>query len=96
MSESSDFLLRVGEGTEPHNEDNMIHINEKLIVRGETYAESATTIYSDIMENYQNRDYITSCRTTQQIKSMSCIDQIPGEAKVLLSANSVDCIQLRF
>ena len=60
VSEFSDFLLRVGEGTEPHNEDDMVHINEEFIVRGETFAYLATTIYSDIKENYQNRDYITS------------------------------------
>ena len=60
VGEFSDFLLRVGEGTEPQNEDNMVHINEKFIVRGETSADLATAIYSDIKENYQNRDYITS------------------------------------
>ena len=60
VSEFSDFLLGVGEGTEPHNEDNMVHINEKFIVRGETFADLATTIHYDIKENYQNRDYITS------------------------------------
>ena len=60
VSEFSDFLLRVGEGTEPHNEENMVHINEKFLVRGETFADLVTAIYSDIKENYQNRDYITS------------------------------------
>ena len=99
VSEFSDFLLRVGEGTEPHNEDNMIHVDEKFIVRGETFADLATTIYSDIKENYQNRDYITSrimmCPkndTTDQINEF-VINQIPGEAKVLLSADSVDSNQ---
>ena len=48
VTEFSDFLLRVGEGTKPHSEDNMIHINEKFKVRGETFADLATTIYSYI------------------------------------------------
>ena len=94
MSEFSDFLLRVGEGTEPHSEDNMVHINEKFIVRGETFADLATTIYSCFKENYQNRDYITShimmCPkndTTDQINEF-VMNQIPGEAKILLSADS--------
>ena len=99
MSEFSDFLLRVGEGTEPHNEENMVHINEKFLVRGETFADLATAIYSDIKENYQNRDYITSrimmCPkndTTDQINEF-VMNQIPGEAKILLSADSVDSNQ---
>ena len=32
MSEFSDFLLRVGEGTEYHNEVKMVHIDEKSIL----------------------------------------------------------------
>ena len=99
VSEFSDFLLRVGEGTEPQNEEDMVHINEKFIVNGETFADLATTIYSDIKENYQNRDYITSrimmCPkndTTDQINEF-VMNQIPGEAEVLLSADSVDSNQ---
>ena len=95
VSEFSDFLLRVGEGTEAHNEDNMVHIDEKFIVRGETFADFATTIYSDIKENYQNRDNITSRiknDTTDQIHQF-VMNQIPGEAKILLSADSVDSNQ---
>ena len=60
VNEFSNFLLRVGEGTESHNEDNMVHIDEKFIVRGETFAYLATTIHSDIKKNYQNCDYIAS------------------------------------
>ena len=60
VSEFYDFLLRVGEGTEPQNEDNMVHINERFMVRCETFSDLATTIYSEIKENYQNPDYITS------------------------------------
>ena len=77
----------------------MVHINEKFLVRGETFADLATTIYYDIKENYQNRDYITSrimiCPkndTTDQINEF-VMNQIPGEAKILLSADSVDSNQ---
>ena len=110
MSEFSKFLLRVGEareGTEPQNEDKRVHIDERFIVRGETFIDLATTFYSENKENYQNCDYITSrimmCPkndTTDQINEFE-MDQILDEAKILLSADSVDsnqaaCIQLSF
>ena len=87
VSEFYDFLLRVGEGTEPQNEDNMVHINERFMVRGETLADLATTIYSEIKENYQNRDDIISCimmfpknDTTDQINEF-VMNQIPWRLK---------------
>ena len=56
---------------------------------------SAIPIYYDNKENYQNREYITSSimispknDTTDQIEFV--LNQILGEAKVLLSADSVD------
>ena len=36
VSNLSDLLLRVGEGTEPHDENNMIHLDHKYVVRGES------------------------------------------------------------
>ena len=91
VSEFSDFLLRVGEGTEPQNEDNMVHINEKFIVDGETFADLATTIYLILRKTSR----IMMCPkndTTDQINEF-VINQIPGEAKILLSADSVDSNQ---
>ncbi|KAI6661988.1 hypothetical protein LOD99_9658 [Oopsacas minuta] len=39
VSNFSDFLFRVEEGTEPENESNMIHLDAKYIVRGETIGD---------------------------------------------------------
>ena len=44
----SEFLLRVGEGTEPENDSNMIHFDAKYVVRGETIADLAANVYADI------------------------------------------------
>ena len=51
------FLLRVGEGTESENESNMIHLDSKYIVRGQTIADLADTIYADIKVKYDDGDY---------------------------------------
>ena len=92
----SELLLRVGEGTEPENESNMIHLDAKYVVRGENIANLAGNIYADIKEKYSDRDYITSHimmspknETTEQINEY-VMNQLPGEAHVLLSADSVD------
>ena len=68
----------------------MVHINEKFIVNGET------TIYSDIKENHQNLDIITSRTmmspkndTTDQVNEF-VMNHIPGEAKILLSTEFAD------
>ena len=95
MSNFSDLLLRVGEGTEPHDENNMVHLDHKYVV----YCRLATAIYSNIKEHFNDRDYITprivmspKNETTETINKY-VIDQLPGEAKVLLSADSVDTSQ---
>ena len=96
VSNFSDFLLRVGEGTEPENESNMIHLDSKYVVRGQTIADLADTIYTDIKVKYNDRDYITSHimmspknETTGHINDY-VMSQLPGEAHVLLSADSVE------
>ena len=60
VSEFSDFLLRVGEGIEPHDDNNIIHIDERFIVRGETIEDLSTTKYRDIKEKYNDRDYMNA------------------------------------
>ena len=55
----SEFLLRV-EGTEPENDSNMIHLDAKYVVRGETIADLAANVYANIKEKYNNGDYNTS------------------------------------
>ena len=59
VSNFSDLLLRVGEGNEPHDENNMIHLDHKYVVRGESIADLATAIYCNIKEHFNDRDYIT-------------------------------------
>ena len=93
VSEFSNLLLRVGEGTEPENESNMIHLDAKYVVRGENIANLASNISADIKEKYGDRDYITShimmspkSETAEQINE-SVMNQLPGEVHVLLSAD---------
>ena len=95
MSNFSDLLLRVEEGTEPHDENNMIHLDHKYVVRGEYIGDLATAIYGNIKEHFNDRDYITPRimmspkNETAETINKYVIDQSPGEAKVLLSADSV-------
>ena len=77
VCEFSEPHLRVGEGTEPHNEDNMVHINEKFIVRVETFADLATTI------TLISRKIVII--SLPGLSCALCVESISGEAKVLLS-----------
>ena len=52
----SELLLRVGEGIEPENESNMIHLDAKYVVHGENIANLAGNIYADIKEKYSDRE----------------------------------------
>ena len=99
VTEFSDFLLRVGEGIEPHDDNNMIHLDEKFVVRGETIEDLATTIYRDITDKYNDRDYINARimmspknETTEDINEY-VMNLLPGEAKEILSADYVDTNQ---
>ncbi|KAI6652921.1 hypothetical protein LOD99_3998 [Oopsacas minuta] len=56
LSRSKQFLR----GTEPVNESNMIHLDAKYVVCGETIGDLAANIIGDIKEKYNDRDYITS------------------------------------
>ena len=96
VSNFSDFLLRVGEGTEPVKESNMIYLDSKYVVRSQTIADLADTIYGDIKDKYNDRDYITSHimmspkkETTEHINDY-VMSQLPEEAHVLLSVDSVE------
>ena len=99
VSEFFDFLLRVGESIEPHDDNNMIHLDEKFVVRGETIEDLATTIYRDITDKYNDRDYINARimmspknETTEDINEY-VMNLLPGEAKEILSADYVDTNQ---
>ena len=54
-----DLLLRAGEGTEPHDENKMIHLGHKYVVRGENINDLATAIHDNNKEHFNDCDYIT-------------------------------------
>ena len=91
----SDFLLRVGEGTEPENENHMIHLDQRFVVPGGSAADLVTAVYGDIRQYYNDAEYINRrilmCpkNDTTDFINEYVIDQIPGEGKTLLSADSV-------
>ena len=43
-TELSNFLLRVGEGTEPQDCNQMIHIDNKYIISGNSIADLVTSV----------------------------------------------------
>ena len=91
----SDFLLRVGEGTEPENENHMIHFDQRFVVPGGSAADLVTAVYSDIRQYYNDAEYINRSilmcpkNDTTDFINEYVINQIPGEGKTLLSADSV-------
>ena len=91
----SDFLLRVGEGTEPENENHMIHLDQRFVVPGGSAADFVTAVYGDIRQYYNDAEYINRrilmCpkNDTTDFMNKYVINQISGEGKALLSANSV-------
>ena len=91
----SDFLLRVGEGTEPENENHMIHLDQRFVVPGGSAADLVTAVYGDIRQYYNDAEYINRrilmCpkNDTTDFINEYVINQIPGEGKTLLSADSV-------
>ena len=48
VSDFSKFLLRVGEGTEPEDENHMIHVDHKFVVAGESVSDLVAATYGDI------------------------------------------------
>ena len=44
VSEFSKFLLRVGEGNQLENDDQMIHLNENLLVPGENISDLVNSV----------------------------------------------------
>ena len=59
VSEISNFLLRVGEGSELEDEDHMIHIDDKFIVPGNDISELVSSVYGDIVNNYLDQDLMS-------------------------------------
>ena len=59
VSEFSNFLLRVGEGTEPEDENQMIHIDTKYIIPGDSIGDLVTSVYGNLNENYADHEYVS-------------------------------------
>ena len=96
VSEFSKFLLRVGEGTEPENSNEMIHIDRKYVVPGDKICDLVSSVYGKIKDNYADSDYIAQ-RIILCPKNETCdlinnyvIDQLPGKCAALFSADSVE------
>ena len=79
----------------------MIQLDHILVyvARSESIDDLATAIYGNIKEHFNDRDYITPCimmspkiETAEKINKY-VIDQLLGEANVLLSAGSQDTSQ---
>ena len=56
VSEFSNFLLRVGEGTELEDENHMIHIDDKFVVPGNDISDLVSSVYGDIVNNYLDQN----------------------------------------
>ena len=59
VSKFSNFLLRVGEGTEPEDDNQMIHIDNKFVVPGDSITDLVTSVFGNLNENYADRDYVS-------------------------------------
>ena len=96
VSKFSNFLLRVGEGTEPEDNNHMIHIDNKFVVPGDSIKDLVTLVYGDINENYADRDYVSRkiilCpkNDTADLINDCVIHQLPGDCITLLSADSIE------
>ena len=99
VSEFSNFLLRVGEGTELEDEDHMIHIDDKFIVPGNDISDLVSSVYGDIVNNYLDQDFMSRrILMSPKNETVDAINdyvmrQIPGDDQIFLSADSVDDAQ---
>ena len=98
FSEFSNFLLRVGEGTEPEDFNQMIHIDTRYIIPGNSIADLVTSVYGNIYEHYAHHQYISQkfilCpkNETADLMNNHVIYVLAGEGTTLLTADSVDGI----
>lgn len=94
VSEFSNILLRVGEGTEPEDDNQMIHIDTRYIIPGNSIADLVTSLYGNIFKHFAHHQYFILCpknETADLINNYS-MSLLPGEGTTLLSADSVEGI----
>ena len=96
VSEFCNFLLRVGEGTEPEDENQMIHIDPKFVVPGNDISGSVSAVYGDIVNNYLDQRFMCQ-RIIMSPNKETCdainahvMQLIPGDADTFVSADSVE------
>ena len=98
-SEFSNFLLRVGEGTEPEDENQMIHIDKRFVVPGVHVSGLVSSVYGDIVNNYLDQKFMcqriimSPKNETADVINDYVMQLIPGDAHTFLSADSVDVTQ---
>ena len=96
VSEFLILLLKVGEGTQPEDVNQMIHIDDKLVVPGGNISDFVASVYGIIHESYADCDYIGQriimCpkNDTCDLINYNVINQLPGEGTTLLSVDSVE------
>ena len=96
--EFSNFLLRGGEGTYPEDENQMIHIDTKYIIPGDSIADLVISVYGNLHENYADHEYVSQNiilslnNETADLINNHVIHLLSGEGTTLLSADSVEGI----
>ena len=80
VSELCKFILRVGEGTEPEDENQMIHIDPRFVVPGNDISGLVSAVYGDIVNKNETCGAINAY----------VMQLIPGDADAFVSADSVE------
>ena len=88
----SAFLLQIGDGAIPTNENGEIEIPRDMIVSSSTLDESLDTIYpsfNDPMTLFSRSSILTTLNESVRLINSICINKFPGELKVYDAFNSV-------
>ena len=59
FNEFSNYVLRVREGTEPEDNNQIINIDTRYIIPGNSIANLVTSVYGNIYEHYAHHQYIS-------------------------------------
>ena len=92
VNELSNILLRVIEGTKPENENQMINIDTKNIIRADSIAGLVTSWKLWVHEYYSRKIILWPKNETANLINNHVIHLLQGEGTTLVSADSVECI----
>lgn len=84
----SDFVLSIGQGTFPTDENGLIDLPRHIVCPGETVQSLIDIIFPNINANIQDRDYIIN-RVILTPKNDDA-DQINNQMAALIAGNAVD------